>query len=76
MRKLRIPMLHIVYEDEINIKLIEENIKDLAVDPPHGVLETAKSISLYSIKLEKWYSNSIKVVLLAVRPARHLVIRL
>ena len=42
-----------VDEDELNVKLIEDDIKDLALDPPQVV---------YSVRLEKWTFHSIKVL--------------
>ena len=46
-------MLKVVNEEEFTIKLTEDDINDLAVDPPHGVLQMENVVSLYSLRLDK-----------------------
>ena len=47
-------MLRVIDENEINVQVSEDHIRDLAIDPPHGVLDKSRAISLYSLRVDKW----------------------
>ena len=47
--------------------VIEDDNEEFPFDPLYGVLETTNSISLYSLRLEKWPFHSIKVLNLKCR---------
>lgn len=67
MRKGRVPMLHAIDEDELNVKLTKDEIRDLVVDPPHGVSKNTKAISIYSLRLYKLNIHSLKMLNLKSR---------
>lgn len=54
-------MLHVVDEAELNVKLTQDDIRDLVIDPPDEVFETTKFVSLYSLRMYKLSFHAIKM---------------
>ena len=60
-------MLKLVDVEDFKVKLMEEDMYNLVVGPPHLVLKIAKMVSLYSLKLDKWTFHCLKILILKCR---------
>ena len=60
-------MMKVVGEENFNVKLLEEDINNLKIDPLHGILQIKKEVSQYTLKLEIWTFHFHKIFNLKCR---------